>query len=68
MLPLDVEAARVAGRLSDAAIAKGTHPGFADLAIAAIAQHRDLFLLTRNLKHFAPLGVLCGDPIASLPD
>ncbi len=31
-------------------------PGFADLAIAATAGSRDLTVLTRNLRHFAPLG------------
>jgi predicted nucleic acid-binding protein len=43
------------------------HPGFADVAIAALAQHAGLLLLTRNLKHFEPLGVACADPLISLP-
>lgn len=33
-----------------AAAEKGCHPGFADVAIAAITQHADLVLLTCNLN------------------
>lgn len=67
ILPLDAHAARLAGQISDAAIAQGCHPGFADVAIAALAQHAGLLLLTCNLKHFAPLGVACADPLIALP-
>ena len=67
ILPLDAHAARLAGQLSDAAMAQGCHPGFADVAIAALAQHAGLLLLTCNLKHFQPLGVACADPLAALP-
>lgn len=67
ILPLDAHAARLAGHISDAAIAQGCHPGFADVAIAALAQHADLLLLTCNLKHFQPLGVACIDPLIALP-
>ena len=67
ILTLDAPAARLAGQLSDAAMAKGCHPGFADVAIAALAQHAGLLLLTRNLKHFEPLGVACADPLIALP-
>ena len=67
ILPLDAQAARLAGQMSDAAQAQGRHPGFADVAIAAIAQHAGLLLLTHNLKHFQPLGVACADPLATLP-
>ncbi len=67
ILPLDAEAARLAGQISDAAMAKGCHPGFADVAIAAIAQHGQLLLLTVNLKHFEPLGVPCQNPLLALP-
>src|SRR5437763_14744063 len=37
VLPFDLAAARIAGMLDDAARAAGRHPGFPDLAIAAIA-------------------------------
>ena len=57
ILSLDPAVARLAGQMSDAALAIGRHPGFADIAIAATAQHHRLTLLTRNLKHFEPLGV-----------
>lgn len=67
ILPLDAQAARLAGQLSDAAIAQGRHPGFADVAIAALAQNAGLLLLTCNLKHFEPLGVACVDPLITLP-
>lgn len=67
ILPLDAQAARLAGQMSDEAQAQGRHPGFADVAIAAIAQHAGLLLLTHNLKHFQPLGVACADPLTTLP-
>ena len=67
ILPLDAKAARLAGQMSDAAIAQGRHPGFADVAIAALAQNAGLLLLTCNLKHFQPLGVACADPLIALP-
>jgi len=67
ILPLDARAARLAGQISDAAMAQGCHPGFADVAIAALAQNAKLLLLTCNLKHFEPLGVACADPLIDLP-
>lgn len=68
ILPLNAESARLAGQISDAAIAQGRHPGFADVAIAAIAKNANLHLLTCNIKHFEPLGVMCTDPLITLPD
>jgi len=67
ILPLDAQAARLAGDISDAAVAQGRHPGFADVAIAALAQNAGLLLLTCNLKHFEPLGVACANPLVELP-
>ena len=67
ILPLDAQAARLAGDISDAAMAQGRHPGLADVAIAALAQNAGLLLLTCNLKHFEPLGVACADPMVALP-
>ncbi len=67
VLPFDVGAARIAGALIDACRAKGTPVGFPDVAIAATAKANGLVVLTRNLKHFAPLGVPAHDPYASLP-
>ncbi len=65
VLPFDLAAARIGGALSDAAQAEGRHPGFADVAIAAIARANDLVILTGNLRHFAPLGVEAADPFAA---
>lgn len=67
VLPLDVDVARAAGTLSDMARALGRPPGFADIVIAATATHHRLTLLTRNVKHFEPLGVMLHDPFAGLP-
>lgn len=57
VLPFDLAAARIAGALGGTAQAEGRHPGFADIAIAAIATSRQLVILTLNLRHFDPLGV-----------
>ena len=46
----------------DTAVAKGNHPGVPDLLIAATAKVRDLNLLTRNGRHFEPLGIKWQDP------
>lgn len=62
LLPFDARTARIAGGLSDRAFAAGKHPGFADVAIAATALAHGLTLLTRNTKHFAPLGIAFADP------
>ncbi len=65
VLPFDVAAAREAGDLTDKASAGGHSSGFADVAIAATAASRGLSLLTRNLRHFAPLGIAALDPFAA---
>jgi toxin FitB len=67
VLPFDVPAARIAGKLSDRARSRGHTPGFADLAIAATAAARGLIILTRNLRHFAPLDVPAHNPFEALP-
>ena len=67
VMPFDIAAARLAGTLMDKARATGHAPGFADLAIAATAGSRDLTVLTRNLRHFAPLDVRAVDPFETLP-
>ncbi|MBS0397152.1 MAG: PIN domain-containing protein, partial [Proteobacteria bacterium] len=53
ILPFDLDAARIAGSLSDQARGRGHTAGFGDLAIAAIARNHGLTILTRNTKHFA---------------
>jgi predicted nucleic acid-binding protein len=67
VLALDAEAAHETGLLLDRAQASGLHPGFPDLAIAGIAKAHGLALLTRNLRHFLPLGIAAHDPFDSLP-
>lgn len=65
VLPLDAAAALLLRGLSAAAQRAGIAPGFADLAIAAIALRHDLTIATRNTRHFAPMGVATVDPFAA---
>ncbi|WP_456714706.1 PIN domain-containing protein [Bradyrhizobium sp. USDA 4353] len=67
ILPFDIEAARIAGALTDRARGLGHAPGFADIIIAATARRHQLTILSRNLRHFEPLGVAVQDPFAALP-
>jgi toxin FitB len=67
ILAFDVAAARVAGGLSDLARSKGVAPGFADIVIAATAHSHQLTILTRNTRHFEPLGVPTVNPFNRLP-
>ncbi len=64
IVDLDLASARKAGIFSDMLISKGRHPGFADVTTAAIADVRGLTVLTRNLRHFEPIGVSARDPFA----
>ena len=67
VLAFDVTIARIAGAISDRARGLGQKPGFADIIIAATAQHQGLTILSRNLRHFESLGVAVIDPFARLP-
>lgn len=67
ILGVDVATARIAGRLSDRARGQGHAPGFADVIIAATARQHALTILSRNSRHFAPLGVPLLDPFSGLP-
>jgi len=62
ILPIDTAIARHAGRLWDRARAIGHAPGLADLLIGATAEQRELTVLTRNTRHFAPLGIRTINP------
>jgi len=62
---LDTEAALRTRTLARVARSAGIEPGFADLAIAAIAVRHDLTIATRNTRHFAALGVATVDPFAA---
>ncbi len=65
---LFLSAVTVAEIADGIARAAGQAPGFADLAIAATAVAHDLTVLSRNLRHFAPLCVPAADPFAGLPE
>ncbi|MGO4175849.1 type II toxin-antitoxin system VapC family toxin [Bosea sp. TAF32] len=66
LLPFDLRCAHIAGEILDASLAH--QPGFEDIAIAATARLHELTVLTRNLRHFEPLGVRAIDPLAALPE
>jgi len=67
LIEVTINVARAAGNLSDRARSIGRHPGLADILIAATAQVHDLTLLTRNVRHFEPLGIDVIDPLVMLP-
>ena len=65
LLSFDLKCAHAAGQILDDA--RAHQPGFEDIAIAATAQVHSLIVLTRNLRHFEPLGVRAIDPFKALP-
>lgn len=65
LLPFDLRCAHAAGQILDDA--RAHQPGFEDIAIAATAKVHGLTVLTRNLRHFEPLGVRALDPFVDLP-
>jgi predicted nucleic acid-binding protein len=67
IIAVDLKVARHMGRLADLARGKGHDPGLADVAIAATALQHGYTILTRNLRHFVPLGVPALDPFSALP-
>lgn len=67
VLAFDVATARIAGAISDRARGLGQAPGFADIIIAATAKHHGLTILSRNVRHLVPLGVVVVDPFSRLP-
>jgi len=67
ILAFDTPAARIAGALSDRARSQGQAPGFGNIIIAATAQHHGLTILSRNVRHFAPLAMKVLDPFVALP-
>jgi len=67
VLAFDAATARVAGAMADRARGRGQAPGLADIIVAATAQHHGLTILSRNLRHFRPLGVAVVDPFVNLP-
>lgn len=67
ILPFEETVAMTAGRLEAFAIGKGRHPGLSDIVIAATGDVHGMIILTRNLRHFEPLEVVCLDPFRQLP-
>ncbi|MBI3702426.1 MAG: type II toxin-antitoxin system VapC family toxin [Rhizobiales bacterium] len=67
VLPFDITTAEISGALSDLARGRGHAPGFADIVIAATGRRHDLTILTRNVRHFAPMDVVVVDPFQGLP-
>lgn len=66
LLPFDLRCAHAAGQILDDA--RAHQPGFEDIAIASTAQVHGLTVLTRNMRHFEPLGVRVLDPFVALPE
>jgi toxin FitB len=67
ILVFDAPTARIAGGFADQARGRGHAPGFADIIIAATARRHELTMLSRNVRHFEPLGVAVLDPFVTLP-
>jgi predicted nucleic acid-binding protein len=67
VLSFDSATAEIAGALTDLARSRGHAPGFADMAIAATARRHDLTILSRNERHFAPMGIAIVNPFRKLP-
>ena len=65
VLPFDGPTAEIAGVLADLARGRGHSPSFADIAIAATARRHELTILSRNIRHFAPVDVAVTDPFPS---
>ncbi|NED95907.1 type II toxin-antitoxin system VapC family toxin [Phytoactinopolyspora alkaliphila] len=63
VLPFDLAAARIL-----ATYRVPEHAPFDDALIAAIAQTSDMTVVTRNTKHFEPLGVRCLNPWGHMSD
>jgi predicted nucleic acid-binding protein len=57
VLPFDLSAARIL-----AAYRVPEHAPFGDALIAAVAESAEMTVVTRNTKHFTPLGAPCLDP------
>ncbi len=63
VLPFDSAAAREYADIA-ASRAAGRHVALADCQIAAIARSRSLTIATRNVRHFADMGIELVDPWA----
>ena len=62
ILPVDAVVARLWGELDAAARTAGKPVGVSDGLIAATARHHGLYVMTRNVSHFVPMGALTVNP------
>lgn len=65
ILQVDLRIAEAAGQMLDEA--RAHDPGYEDILIAATARVHGMTVLTRNERHFAPLGMDVVDPFVRLP-
>ena len=65
ILQVDIRIAEAAGQMLDEA--RAHDPGYEDILIAATARVHGMTVLTRNERHFAPLGMDVVDPFVRLP-
>ena len=62
IIGLDAAAAALSGRSEAQAIAGGHDPGMADAVIAGIVKTHGLRIVTRNTRHFLPMGAAAMSP------
>jgi toxin FitB len=62
ILPYDLEAARLYGRLIARSYARGRPPGVADAQIAAVAALHGMAVATRDIDGFEPFGLPLVNP------
>ena len=67
IVAVDDRVAARAGELLARAKAAGVEPGLEDALVAAAAEAGGMIVLTRNLRHFLPMGVPALDPFEGLP-
>ncbi len=62
VLPINGDVAKIWGELTAKAQKKGGNIEMADGLIAATAKYHGLYVVTRNVRHFLPTGVMILDP------
>jgi predicted nucleic acid-binding protein len=65
VLPMDARVARAVARIQDRIIPNVVE--LPDLIISATAEIHGHIVLTRNIRHFEPTGVVTIDPVVTLP-
>lgn len=66
IVSFDLDQARMCGEIEGAAEAEGNNFDLGDYIIAAAAKTKSLTVVTRNVKHFKPLGVSVFNPFEEL--